>query len=247
MLARVLAASAALLVGSVAFAADGGDETEGFSGEGEFGLVATTGNTETETLNAKLAGAYTQQAWVYKLGLTAVSASEDDVRTAERYQLSGKTEYHTTEFSHWFGALRYEEDKFGGFDHQGIFTVGYGRTLVERETSYLDLEAGIGARRTQPAEDPETGIEPDGATNAVLRGAAEYWWQFTENARLQNDFLVESGEDNTFLQNQIGLRVAVNDRFAVKLGLEVRHNTQAPEDLDKTDTVSTVNLVYSFK
>lgn len=247
MLARVLAASAALLAGSVAFAADDGEEAEGFSGEGEFGLVVTTGNTETETLNAKLAGAYAQQAWVHELGLTALSASENGARTAERYQLSGKSEYHTTEFSHWFGSLRYEEDKFGGFEHQGILTAGYGRTLVDSETSYLGLEAGIGARRTQPAEDPETGIEPDASTNAVLRGAAEYWWQFTENARLQNDFLVETGEDNTFVQNQIGLRVAINDRFSVKLGLEVRHNTQAPEDLDKTDTVSTVNLVYSFK
>lgn len=247
MLARVLAASAALLAGSVALAADDGEEADGFSGEGEFGLVVTTGNTETETLNAKLAAAYTREAWVQKLGVSALSASEDGTRTAERYQLTGKSEYHTSEVSHWFASLRYEEDKFGGFDHQGILTAGYGRTLVERETSFLDLEAGVGVRRTQLAEDPETGVAPDATTDAVLRGAAEYWWQFTENARLQNDFLVETGEDNTFLQNQVGLRVAINDRFAVKLGLEVRHNTEAPEDLDKTDTVSTVNLVYSFK
>ncbi len=247
MLARALTVSAALVVGPSVFAAEDGTDENGWSGEGEFGLVVTTGNTETETLNANLATAYTHDAWVHKGGLSALSASEDGTRTAERYQLTGKTEYHTSEVSHWFGSLRYEEDKFSGFDHQGILTAGYGWTLLERETSFLDVEGGIGARRTQAAADPETGMQPEAETDPVLRGAVEYWWQFTQNARLQNDFLVETGRDNTFVQNQLGLRVAINDRFAVKLGYEVRHNTEAPEDIEETDTVSTVNLVYSFK
>lgn len=248
MLTRALAVSAALLAGQTAFAAeDAPEEPDGWSGEGEFGLVVTTGNTETETLNTALGAEYKREAWVHKAGLSALSASEDGTRTAERYQLTGKTEYHTSEVSHWFGSLRYEEDKFGGFDHQGILTAGYGRTLVDYETSFLDLEVGLGIRRTQVAEDPETGIQPDATSDAVLRGAAEYWWQFTENARLQNDFLVETGEENTFVQNKLGLRVAINHRFAVKLGYEVRHNTEVPADLEETDTVSTVNLVYSFQ
>lgn len=248
MLTRALAVSAALMAGPSAFAEEG--ETEdagGWSGEGEFGLVRTTGNSETETLNARLGAAYERDVWVHKAGLSALSASEDGTQTAERYQLDGKTEYHTSERTHWFGSLRYEEDEFSGFDHQGVLTAGYGWTVVERETSFLDLETGVGVRRTQAAEDPETGIAPDAETDAVLRGAAEYWWQFTENARLENNFLVETGEDNTFVQNQLGLRVAINDRFAVKLGYEVRHNTEVPEDVEETDTVSTVNLVYSFK
>lgn len=248
ILARALAVSAALLAGPIALAQESESEGEGgWSGEGEFGLVRTTGNSETETVNAGLGVTYEQDVWVHDAGLSALSASEEGTKTAERYQLTGKTEYHTSDRTHWFGSLRYEEDKFSGFDHQGILTAGYGWTVVEQETSFLDLELGLGARRTQAADDPEAGFSPDAETDAVLRGAAEYWWQFTANARLQNDFLVETGEDNTFVQNQLGLRVAINDRFAVKLGYEVRHNTEAPKDIEETDTVSTVNLVYSFK
>lgn len=246
MLPRVVAVACALLIAPVAFAEEGTGDEEGWSGQGEFGLVVTTGNSETETLNTNLNAAFKADAWVHKGGISALSASEDGDKTAERYQLTGKTEYHTSERSYWFGSLRYEDDKFSGFEYQGILTGGYGRVLLDGETTHLDLEAGVGVRRTKPASTLEM-PNPEATSDAVARGAAAYWWQFTENARLQNDFLVESGEDNTFVQNQLGLRLAINSRFSVKLGYEVRHNTEVPEGTEETDTVSTVNLVYAFQ
>lgn len=246
MLPRILWLSALLTAAPAFGAGDGEGSGDGWSGEGEFGLVVTTGNTETETLNANLSGAYEADAWVHKLGLSALSASEDEAQTAERYQLTGKTEYHWTERGYWFGSLRYEDDRFSGFDYQSVLTAGYGHTLWDRESSHLDLEGGVGVRRSREAATVDM-PDPEAMTDAVLRGAAVYWWQFTENARLQNDFLVETGEDNTFAENRLGLRVAINSRFSVKLGYEVRHNTEVPEGAEKTDTVSTVNLVYSFK
>lgn len=248
ILTRALALTAALAATPMTHAAevDPGD-TQGWSGEGEFGLVVTSGNTETETLNANLAAAYEQDAWLHKLGLSAISASEDETTTAERYQLTGKTEYHTSDRSYWFGSLRYEDDRFSGFEYQSILTGGYGYTVWDREQSHLDLEAGVGIRRSKPALATDMTAETEATSDAVARGAASYWWQFTGNARLQNDLLVETGEDNTFAQNQLALRVAINSRFAVKLGYEVRHNTEVPAGTEETDTISTVNLVYSFK
>lgn len=247
MLTRALPLVAALFALPVMAAQEGDEETEGWSGEGEFGLVVTTGNTETETLNAKLKGAYEQGPWVYKAGLVALSASEDGNTTAERYELSGKSEYHVSDVSYWFGSLRYESDRFSGFDYQGTVAAGYGHTLFDSETSHLDAEIGLGLRRAKPAPEPDLLEEPDAQSDAIVRGAAGYWWQLTETTRFENDFLVEAGADNTYLENAAGLRVAINSRFAVKLGFSVRHNTDVPESTDKTDTVSTVNLVYSFK
>lgn len=247
MLTRALIL-AALLVSAPLFAAEAnGDDEQGWSGEGEFGLVVTTGNTETETLNTKLKTAYTDKPWVYKLGVTALSASEDGNTTAERYEASGKTEYHISDKSYWFGSLRYEDDRFSGFDYQGTLTGGYGRTLFDSETQHLDGEIGLGYRRSKPAPEPEATMEPDAQSDVIARGAAAYWWQITDTTRFENDFLVEAGADNTFLENQAGLRVAINSRLSVKLGLAVRHNTDVPQGIEETDTVSTVNLVYAFK
>jgi len=59
--------------------------------------------------------------------------------------------------------------------------------------------------------------------------------------------LVESGSDNTFTQFNTGIAVAMNESFALKFGFEVRNNSDVPPSVsEKTDTTTTMNLVYNF-
>jgi putative salt-induced outer membrane protein len=39
----------------------------------------------------------------------------------------------------------------------------------------------------------------------------------------------------------------MNSHLALKAGWQARHNSNAAEDLKKTDTLSTMNVVYRFK
>ena len=41
--------------------------------------------------------------------------------------------------------------------------------------------------------------------------------------------------------------VSINDRLALKIGLNIRHNTDVTGLADDTDTLTTANLVYNFK
>ena len=50
-----------------------------------------------------------------------------------------------------------------------------------------------------------------------------------------------------FLQNELALQVHMSDRLAVSLGYAVRHNTDPPAGFGKTDTLTTVNIVYEMK
>src|SRR3546814_16657575 len=52
--------------------------------------------------------------------------------------------------------------------------------------------------------------------------------------------------DNTFLQNDIGIAVAMNEKFALKAGLQARYNSEVEPGTKKTDTQTTINLVYQF-
>jgi putative salt-induced outer membrane protein len=58
--------------------------------------------------------------------------------------------------------------------------------------------------------------------------------------------LVEAGSDNTFYQNDAGLVVNMNKTLALKLGYQVRHNTDVSPGTKKTDQLMTTNLVYNF-
>jgi putative salt-induced outer membrane protein len=69
----------------------------------------------------------------------------------------------------------------------------------------------------------------------------------SESTEFSNKLLVESGEYNTFAQNDLSLSVTMNSHLALKAGWQARHNSNAAEDLKKTDTLSTMNVVYRFK
>ena len=78
------------------------------------------------------------------------------------------------------------------------------------------------------------------------RGRGDQGDRKTETTQLFNDFLVEAGSDNTFMQNDLGIAVKISDAFAVKTGFQIRRNSDVIAPQKKTDRLFTTNLVYSF-
>ena len=68
----------------------------------------------------------------------------------------------------------------------------------------------------------------------------------TDTTVLFDKLTVEAGSSNTFAANDISLQVKMSDKFEVSLGMGLRYNTKLPADLKKSDTLTTVNLVYVF-
>jgi putative salt-induced outer membrane protein len=219
------------------------DETKlGWSGTGEFGYISTTGNSETEAGNAKLEFIYNQEKWRHRLFAAANLSSEDGEEDSERYQFEAQTDYKLSDVSYLFGSFRWDADKFGPYDPQSSLTAGYGRELFKTPNHLLKAEIGAGYRQLEERVSGET------TSDAILRLLLDDSWQITENTQWLNRLLVESGSDNTFSQFNTALQVAMNAKFAVKLGYEIRNNSDIPpESTEKTDTTTTVNLVYNFR
>lgn len=233
MMHRSLLASA-LLAAALPAAADGG-----WTGSGELGLVVARGNSETETLNARLQGVHETQRWRHTLGVAGLYAKDSGTTSAQRYVLNGKSDYKFSERSYMFTALRYEDDRFSGFDYQASLSMGAGKRFFDTETRFLSAEAGPGFRR---AERRSGEVESD----LIGRGQLEYRQRLTETTEFTNRLLVETGKDNTFGENEAGVAVRVNESLALRFGLALRHNSDVPEGSKRTDTLTTVNLVYAF-
>jgi len=73
-----------------------------------------------------------------------------------------------------------------------------------------------------------------------------YEQKLTDTTSLKNKLIVEAGEANTFLSNELAVQVKIKTRLSLAAGLGVRHNTDPPQGRDKTDTLTTLNLVYGF-
>lgn len=212
----------------------------GWSGKGELGFVSTSGNTDTQSLNLALEFIYDSEKWRHRFGAGAINSEDNGVTTAKRYDLGAQTDYKLTEKSYVFGALRYENDDFSAYEDQSTLTFGYGRQVLDTEKHKLKLEGGLGYRTATFAGTGES------ENDAILRGLLDWIWQLTPSTSLGERFLVEAGSDNTYLQNDLGLTVAINSRFALKVGFQVRNNSDVPPGVDKTDTLTSANLVYNF-
>jgi putative salt-induced outer membrane protein len=224
-----------------------------WTGKGEAGLVIASGNTDTTTANVKLALANEIDKWKHQFGVSALYATSDpDGTTAQRWEAFEQTDYNYSPRDFWFGAARFEDDRFSGFEYQATLSAGYGRKFIDTDVTKFTGTAGVGYKffETRDVLDEVTGVllEPgDSDSEGVFRGTLDYDHKFTATSSLLDKFIVEAGADNTFVQNEIALQVKMTDVLALAVGYSVRHNTDPPAGFEKTDTLTTINLVYELK
>lgn len=248
---------------------------QGWSGSGELGMAAASGNTKSENLNAKIDIKYNDDRWkddFYLLALrnkANVSKTTLDTSTnpptpithtnyqltANRYETGASTGYKLDDHSYIVGALRYEHDGFSPYDYQSIVSLGYGYQALKNAHDELAFEVGAGYKTVQPTSyylanptpPPDLlKIKPDSDSSAAGRGKVDYKHSFNANTSLVDTLLVESASGNTFVQNDAGVAVKMNSNLALKLGYQLRHNTDVLAGFKHTDQLVTTNLVYGF-
>jgi len=247
---------------------------DGWSGSGEVGFAAARGNAKSENLNAKLQFKKEDERWKNVFYMTALR-SKGEVKsttvdnsttppsvvntsnyqlTSNRYEGGASAGFKLDERSYIVGALRYENDDFSPFDYQAVVSIGYGYTALKNQTDELSFEVGPGYKRYRPVETTSVVGDPpvllvekhDAQGDVVGRGLMAYKHDFTDTTSFVNTLLVEAGDDNTFLQNDAGLQVDMSKKLALKVGYQVRHNSDVAPGIKSTDQLVTTNLVYNF-
>lgn len=213
----------------------------GWSGAGELGLVISSGNADASTVNAKLGLKKEDASWLYEGSILALRAEGGDEVTAERWEVAAKAGLKLNDSSFMYASYRHEDDNFAPFERQTTMAVGYGRQVIKSEATQLSFEAGPGYKWV----DPESS-QFNSQGELVLRGNMDFKHAFNASTSLYDTLLVESGSDNSFVQNDIGVQVMMSERLALKSGLLVRHNTDVVAPTRKTDTLTTINLAYGF-
>ena len=221
---------------------------EGWTGQGEAGLIKASGNTDSENVNIGLKFAHIGDVWTNEFALSVLSASNDDIDTAESLAADYTLKRALTDRSNVFFNLGYLDDDFDGFTEQTSVALGYGYKVIDTEPVGWELGAGIGYRDTTALLLLEDGSEVEGddlsGETFVVRSA--YRNQLTPNTQFIDNFKADIGSDNTFFENEAALIVSMNEKFALKAGVIVRHNTDPAEGFDETDTISSLSLVYNF-
>ena len=210
-----------------------------WSGKATLGYLATSGNTENSTLNTGFEIGYKTGDWAHLLEAAAINASEDDVTTAEAYDVGWKSERNLTEHDFVFGRLNWRKDSFGAFETQFAQTVGYGRRLINTDKHKLNAELGAGARQS----DLQDGSDDN---ETIFSGGMYYKWQFSETAEFRQDLTAERGDENTYAESVTAVSAKLMGNLALVGSYTVKHNTDVLPLTEKTDTYTALSLEYVF-
>jgi len=252
---NLLLGLAVLLIVPLAIA----EEEKPWKASAELGVVSTSGNSTATSVQAKVDAVQNLEKWTNTYAfkaLTNKSEVENDdgttsnEKTAEKYFGSLKSAYDIGKESDYlflFGS--YAEDKFGSYRRYTTLSLGYGSRFIEKETVQFDAEVGPGYVRGEKVyEDPLLPNEEILVTESgtMLRVAGVLTWQITTHAEFKQSLSVESSEDNRRTLSETSLSTKISEVMQMKAAFTVESDSEVAPGKEKTDTTTSVTLVYKF-
>lgn len=242
---KVVLTGALLLSGSLSFAE--------WKGTGELGALSARGNTNTDNANAKLDISNELPDWKHAFYIAGLYGANNDINSANRWETRWQSNYNLTQRLYWFGGLRYERDHFGAFKYQESVATGLGYHIIDNDRTKLSAQLGVGAKRSREqtvveneADEVINRIYGDPALRGVVTAGAGFEHALTATTKIIDKLVVEATSDNTLLQNDLALQVAISEKFSLSVGYGVRQNTSPPIGTDRLDTQTTLNVVYKI-
>jgi putative salt-induced outer membrane protein len=225
----------------------------GWSGKGQAGYVMSRGNSDTDSANVKLDLSLLHNDWKHILLLDGLFGRSAGLTSAERWDARLQSNYQVNVHLFSFAALSYQDDRFSGFQYQASASGGLGYKFVDSDTTRLSAQIGVGYRSLRPEllikNDAGAVIErilQPTQTEVVGTAGIDYSQQLNASTKLLDKLGVESGSSNTSIRNDLTLEVKMNSKLSLAAGLSVLENTKPPAGLKRTDTITTLNLVYAF-
>jgi putative salt-induced outer membrane protein len=212
-----------------------------WSGKAGIGAVVARGNTNNSAVTGQVDIARKSGRLTHTFLADVHQARAEGVDTADRLLLGFKVDRELNERCYVWGSLRYDSDAFADIDERQTASLGLGYRLLLGPTHKLSLESGVGWRATTFISAlPDTQDVP-------VNLALAYEGRFNDNVRLTQRLSAEVGKDNTLYASTTDLNVKMNGHLSLSLIYGIRRNTKIAGTLGKmTDSLTTVNLVYSF-
>jgi len=219
--------------------AAGAQDNDDWTGSFSLGAIFSSGNTETRNLNGGIKQKILAEEWSHELEASLLRHETPGKVTAERYLGNYKAAYRYRPRMEIFVDFRGLKNRFAGYDFQLYETLGYRLTLVEKPKDTFKVEAGYGFSQ-------ERKTDADQENTTVLRLQYEYIHQFENKNQFSTDLLALAAEDNTHFHSDTKVKAPLLWNIAIEFSLKLNHNTIVPDNKVKTDTTTSIGLVYDY-
>jgi putative salt-induced outer membrane protein len=213
-----------------------------WEGSAELSLVATGGNTDTQTLGAGASVTWRPGPWTAKGRAAFVRSATDDAVTAESLVAELRPSRALSPRAEMYARGEYLVDRFSGIDNRTTVDAGFGWLLIDEAPHTLKVDGGAGVTH-------EGRLEGRDETFTAATASAAYTWRLATTATLNEQSLVsvafgEAG--NWRLQNRLNLTVTMTRRLSVRLAHELKRVSRPVPGFRRRDTVLSAALVARF-
>ncbi len=210
-----------------------------FEGNINAGYLAQSGNSKSSTATADTNLTWYGQTTAWSLWGNANNTSSDDQRSSEKYAVGGRSRVNINDRDYLFSQGSWLTDRYNGYHARDVLTAGYGRQILNGPVHSLRLEFGPGVRYDEYTDGGDK-------TQALGYASGTYAWQLTDNAKFTQGVAVLGAEDTT-VNSETALDVAVNEHFGLKVGYDVTWNSNPPSNAPShTDRRTSITLGYKM-
>ena len=199
--------------------------------QADFGLVNTSGNTSTTTVNAGQEGSYTTGAWTLGEAFNAVYGRTEGATSAENYNARLRADYAISPHIGVYLLGGWNRDRFAGI----------ARRFDEPRTK-LNLEAGLSTIQQRPTVGADRNF-------AAARGAVHIKQMLGEKAYLEQKAEILPNlktTDDVRINSETSLVAPLSGSIAFKAGYVIKFDNVPEPGFGKTDRFLTSGLQVVF-
>lgn len=210
-----------------------------YSGEGELGAFATTGNAPGIGLAAGLKLNSEGKDWRLALLGRADYQEANEVVVREQYRFSAEPNYKFDQRGYVYGLGQYEQDRFQGFHARYSLSGGVGYSVLTSDNAKMSVKAGPAWRYTRLTT---------GMNESVLAGLAsvDIKVKLTPTIQLTEAASAYVDEERSTLFSVAALDSQLIGKLKARLSYTVQYESNPALGRAPTDTTSRFTLVYGF-
>ncbi|BDU38769.1 DUF481 domain-containing protein [Vibrio nigripulchritudo] len=217
--------------------------------EVEFGYQAHSGNSDSESLNSRLEGVYTEgrhrHSGEWKFYKLNKNGKED--KRQSTYQL--QSDYKLGPRTYLYANFKGIDSKYSAYFKDYTWSSGLGYQFSYTDDLKLSMELGPGYRHQKPnldELDDDDLIFPHNVDEFIFRGLFKGDWKMLPSLSLSAEISIVSGQSNTRFDNEVSITNTITENIALKLTHSRQYLDRVPNNLSNTDTVISANLLVKF-
>ncbi|OIQ22851.1 MAG: hypothetical protein BM561_11435 [Vibrio sp. MedPE-SWchi] len=217
--------------------------------EVEFGYQAHTGNSDSQSLNSRLAAEYVSGRHRSSAEWKFYMLYKDGEEDKHQSNYSAQSDYKLSPKTYLFGNFTGFESRYSAYFKDHTMSGGLGYQFTNTEKLLVELEIGPGFRYQEPnldEIDDDDIIFPDLVQEGIFRGNINIEWNVVNNLEFSLDMTAISGPSNTRLDTNFTATNNITDDIALKLAYARQYHDKVPDGLSNADSIFSVNLLFIF-